>query len=63
MLNDPYNLPDGSLNACLQCDEEQSGPVFKAVAGRSRRNTGLASSMCRPCSEVRPLDHHYAEEP
>jgi hypothetical protein len=58
-LGDPYHLEDGSLNDCLQCDEEASGPVFQAVAGRTRRNTGLASSMCRPCSEVRPLVHDY----
>jgi hypothetical protein len=58
-IDDPYHLPDGALNACLQCDEVQSGPVFQAVAGRTRRNTGLASSMCRPCSEVRPIDHAY----
>jgi hypothetical protein len=54
-----YNLPDGSLNPCLQCDEDKSGPVFKAVAGRTRRNTGIASAMCRPCGEVRPLVHAY----
>ncbi len=58
-LTDPYHLADGTLNACLACDEEQSGPVFKAVAGRTRRNTGLANAMCRPCSEVRPLVHDY----
>lgn len=55
----PYNEPDGSLNPCLQCDEDASGAVFQAVAGRTRRNTGLASSMCRPCAEVRPLVHAY----
>jgi len=34
--------PDGRLNDCLQCDEDRSGPVFKAVAGRTRRNSGIA---------------------
>lgn len=58
-LGQPYHLPDGTLNACLLCDEVQSGDVFKAIAGRTRRNTGVASSMCRPCSEVRILDHVY----
>lgn len=58
-IGKPYHLPDGTLNDCLLCDEVQSGDVFKAVAGRTRRNTGVASSMCRPCSEVRPLDHVY----
>ena len=58
-LNDPYHLPDGSLNACMICDEVEAGPVFKAFAGRTRRNTGLPSSMCRPCAEVLPFIHHY----
>ncbi|MEW5743741.1 MAG: hypothetical protein AB1938_32815 [Myxococcota bacterium] len=56
---DPYHLPDGGLNACLACDEKESGPVFKAVAGRTRRNTGIASAMCRPCSEAAPVPHDY----
>ena len=62
-LGAPYNQPDGSLNPCLQCDEDASGAVFAAVAGRTRRNTGLASSMCRPCAEVRPLVHAYGAPP
>ncbi len=58
-LDAPYHTPDGALNPCLACDETQSGPVFKMVAGRTRRNSGLANAMCRPCDEVRPLVHHY----
>jgi hypothetical protein len=58
-LSKPYHNPDGTLNACMLCDEEKSGQVFKAVAGRTRRNTGLPSSMCRPCSEVLPVFHNY----
>jgi hypothetical protein len=59
LLSAPYQLPDGRLNDCLLCDEVQSGPVFKAVAGRTRRNSGLPNALCRPCSEVRPLVHAY----
>ena len=59
ILYQPYNQPDGTLNACLQCDEDQSGPVFKAVAGRTRRNCGIPNAICRPCSEVQPLVHAY----
>jgi hypothetical protein len=59
LLDAPYHLPDGGLNECLACDEERSGPVFKAVAGRTRRNSGLANAMCRPCSEVVPFAHDY----
>lgn len=57
--NDPYHLEDGSLSPCLECDEINSGPVFKAVAGRTRRNTGIASSICRFCEEVNPVEHNY----
>ncbi len=59
LLNAPYQNPDGSLNECLACDEEKSGPVFKAIAGRTRRNSGLASALCRPCEDVRALGHDY----
>jgi hypothetical protein len=59
LLNAPYHEPDGSLNACLLCDEEQSGPVFKAIAGRTRRNTGIASALCRPCEEAKAVAHEY----
>ncbi len=59
LLKAPYHAPDGTLNACLLCDENESGPVFKAVAGRTRRNTGLPSSMCRPCAEVLGVIHEY----
>jgi hypothetical protein len=59
VLYDPYNTPDGSLNPCVQCDENLSGPVFKGVAGRTRRNSGIPNAICRPCSEVQPLVHAY----
>jgi hypothetical protein len=58
-LSDPYNMPDGSLSPCIACDEDMSGPVFKAVAGRTRRNSGIPNAICRPCSEVQPLVHDY----
>jgi hypothetical protein len=55
----PYNEPDGAINDCLECDEVQSGPVFQAIAGRTRRNSGVPNAICRPCSEVQPLVHQY----
>jgi hypothetical protein len=57
LLSAPYHAPDGSPNACIQCDEERSGPVFKAVAGRTRRNSGLPTALCRPCEAVWRIDH------
>ena len=58
-LNAPNHRPDGSLNPCIQCDEDLSGPVFKAAAGRTRRNSGIGSALCRPCDDVRPVIHDY----
>ncbi|MEC9073199.1 MAG: hypothetical protein VX938_12485 [Myxococcota bacterium] len=58
-LESPHHTEDGSLNPCIQCDEDLSGPVFKAVAGRTRRNSGLPSALCRPCDTVYPLTHDY----
>jgi hypothetical protein len=43
--------------ACIQCDEDESGPVFKAFAGRTRRNSGLPSALCRPCDSVYRVEH------
>ncbi len=57
-----YHNSDGTLGECLACDEKISGPVFKAVAGRTRRNTGLASSICRFCDEVKAVEHDYPFE-
>ncbi|MBV8404255.1 MAG: hypothetical protein JO203_08675 [Gammaproteobacteria bacterium] len=53
---------DGRLNACLQCDEDRSGPIFKATAGRTRRNSGLQSSIPRPADEVAPVVHDYVPD-
>ncbi len=50
---------DGALNDCLQCDEDHSGPVFKATAGRTRRNSGIRSSIPRPDDEIAPVVHDY----
>jgi hypothetical protein len=62
LLDAPYHEPDGALNACLQCDEDLSGPIFKAEAGRTRRNTGLPNALCRPCAEVWRVEHGRARE-
>ncbi len=56
---EPSNRPDGSLNSCLACDETQSGPVFKHVAGRTRRNSGVISSIGRTNNEISPIIHDY----
>lgn len=59
LLEAPYHKEDGSLNDCIQCDEDLSGEVFKAVSGRTRRNSGLPTALCRPCASVAPITHRY----
>lgn len=59
LQNAVYHKSDGSLNDCIQCDEDKSGPVFQAVSGRTRRNSGLPTALCRPCNTISPIDHHY----
>lgn len=51
------NLPPPScdLAACINCDEVNSGDIFKQYAGRTRRNSGLLSGIVRNCSEIIPL--------
>jgi len=53
---------DGRLNACLQCDEDRSGAVFKATAGRTRRNSGIHSSIPRSTDEIAPVVHDYVPD-
>ena len=59
ILHTPFNKPDGSLNDCLQCDEDKSGPIFKFYSGRTRRNSGITSSINRPKSEFYNMTHCY----
>jgi hypothetical protein len=54
--------PDRRLNDCLRCDEERSGPVFQAVAGRTRRNSGIRSSIPRPDEDVAHVVHDYVPQ-
>lgn len=62
-LQSAYVDTEGALNPCLACDEEESGPIFKAYAGRTRRNSGIPSAICRPCSTVSPVSHVYLIAP
>ncbi len=55
----PYNNADGSLSPCIGCDEEISGPIFKAFAARTRRNSGIPSGICRFCDGIDPVEHKY----
>lgn len=61
----PYNgdPPSCPLNDCLQCDEDKAGPLFKKFSGRTRRNSGLESSITRPCETVESLTHYQCGVP
>ena len=63
MSSEPSTKPDGKLNECLQCDEDRSGPVFQVVAGRTRRNSGIRSSIPRPDEQVAHVVHDYVPAP
>ena len=64
ITNEPFVI-DGHLNDCLQCDETKSGPVFKASAGRTRRDSGIFSAIDRHpeemfhCNQTNYFDHYY----
>ena len=52
--------PECALNGCLACDEEQSGDVFEKFAGRTRRRSGVLTTIARPCEDIVMIDHDYA---
>ena len=54
LFDTEYNgpAPMCALSECLQCDEDHSGDVFKAYAGRTRRRSGLISAIARPCDTI-----------
>lgn len=56
-MNDAHADKRGNLNPCLACDEHASGPGFQYAAGRTRRNSGLVSAICRPTGEIYPVEH------
>ena len=59
ITGEPYNKKDGSLNDCLKCDEDKSGPWFKLYSGRTRRNSGIRSEIDRNRTDIYNLTHHY----
>ena len=59
LINEPVNKPDGSLNNCIHCDEDKSGPYFKFYSGRTRRNSGIKSEIDRPDQQIYNITHCY----
>eukprot|EP01133_Synstelium_polycarpum_P006798 gene6798-7903_t len=61
IMHVPNNVPANSttLSPCIQCDEDKSGPIFKVVAGRTRRNSGLKSAINRPANTIYNVTHYY----
>ncbi len=56
-MNDAHADKRGNLNPCLTCDEHASGPGFQYAAGRTRRSSGLPSTICRSAGEIYPVEH------
>ena len=50
--------PECELNECLQCDEDNAGPIFTAFGGRTRRRSGLKSEIVRPCDSIYRIISH-----
>jgi len=59
ITNEPLNNEDGTLNNCIQCDEDISGPNFKYFSGRTRRNSGIPSAIYRPPNSIYNMTHCY----
>jgi len=59
LTGEPNNgpAPECQIADCLQCDEEESGPLFQKVAARSRRRSGLLSKIARSCDEILLVQH------
>jgi len=57
----PPQLPDCSLDACIECDETISGPTFQEFSGRTRRRSGIVprdlspAALKRQCNTVANL--------
>ncbi|MDA8792734.1 hypothetical protein N9N67_05780 [Bacteriovoracaceae bacterium] len=53
---------DGTLKPCILCDELRSGGAFRFSAGRSRRSSGITSSIQREENEIYPIDYRLYYE-
>jgi len=49
--------PECALNPCLQCDEDEAGPIFQQFARRTRRRSGITSAIIRGCDEFAQITH------
>lgn len=52
LTNQPNNYVNGSLNSCLQCDEDICGKEFLACAKVNRRNSGIITDIYRPDHQI-----------
>jgi hypothetical protein len=50
--------PECALNGCITCNDKESAEVFERFAGRSRRRSGLLSTVARPCSTLPNIIQH-----
>jgi hypothetical protein len=53
VIPQPPNVPlDCWLHPCLQCDEDASGEIFAAFAGRTRRRSGILTYLRPPRNPI-----------
>ena len=50
--------PECAYNSCITCNDEVSAPTFERFAGRSRRRSGLLSTVARPCNSIPNIVQH-----
>eukprot|EP00978_Attheya_sp_CCMP212_P047715 scaffold423591_cov126-Attheya_sp.AAC.1 len=44
--------PECKLNDCIKCANDKSGALFEKFAGRTERNSGILTSIARPCDMI-----------
>lgn len=54
--------PECAVNNCIKCNDEKSAGIFERFAGRSRRRSGLLSTVARPCSTLPNIIQHPCPE-
>lgn len=50
--------PDCAVNDCIKCNDEASADIFERFAGRSRRRSGMLSTVARLCSTLPSIIQH-----
>ena len=57
VTNESYQTEECAPSECVACDEAATGATFARFAGRTRRRSGMVSSIVRPCEEIANVQH------